>query len=91
VDELESIIRQTIVERLALPRAIKQIAIDAPLFGPKGDGGLDLDSLDSLEIMAALSDRFNLALDDVSPGDFLSISSLASYLRRHGVVDEASR
>lgn len=89
MSELESIVRETIVERLGLSGS-RQITSDAPLFGPKSDGGFDLDSLDSLEIMAALSDRFNLPLDDVGPEDVLSISSVASYLRRQGVADELS-
>ena len=84
--DLENTIRQTIVERLGIPRSM-DIGTDAPLFGTKGEGSLALDSLDSLEILAALSDRFNLPLDDVGPGDVLSISAVASYLRRHGVAD----
>ncbi len=88
MDRLESIIRQAIVECLEIPPSMQQIASDAPLFGPKKEGGLELDSLASLEILAALSDRFGLALDDVEPPDFRTIASLADYLRRHGVETE---
>lgn len=86
--KLESTIQQTIVECLEMPPSMQQIELDAPLFGPKREGGLELDSLASLEIIAALSDRFDLPLDDVEPNDFRTISALADYLRRHGVAGE---
>ena len=85
---LESIIQQLIIECLEIPPSLQQIEVEAPLFGPRKDGGLELDSLASLEILAALSDRFGLPLDDVEPEDFRTISSLADYLRRHGAQSE---
>lgn len=88
MDHLESIIQQAIVECLELPPSLQQIELESPLFGKRKEGGLELDSLASLEIMAALSDRFDLPLDDVEPADFRTISSLADYLRRHGVESE---
>ena len=68
-----------------LPVAPTELPADASLFAPQFAGGMELDSLASLEIMAAISDRFQLPLDDMEPADFTNISSLADYLRRHGV------
>jgi acyl carrier protein len=85
--EFEDVIRELMAERLTLPIDSKDISFDASLFG--GDttaGDLGLDSLASLELSAALSDRFQILLDDVEPADFRSIRTLADYLRRHGVT-----
>jgi acyl carrier protein len=82
---LEEAIRQIIVDRLGIAAAPEQIPADASLFAPAHAGGLELDSLASLEIIAATSDRFQLPLDDIEPSDVESISTLADYLRRHGV------
>lgn len=81
MDPIESTIHQIIIERLAVP---DNIAANTPLFVPAVSGGIGLDSLASLEIVAAVSDRFQLPLDDVEAADFVSIASLADYLRRHG-------
>jgi acyl carrier protein len=81
VDPIESTIHQIIIERLAVSHHIEA---DTPLFVPEIAGGVGLDSLASLEIIAAVSDQFQLPLDDVEAADFVSIASLADYLRRHG-------
>ena len=86
--KIEDILRKIIVERLALPISPEELPSDASLFAPQFDGGLELDSLASLEIMAAISDRFQMPLDDMEPTDFENITSLADYLRRHGIKDE---
>lgn len=81
-ERLEDVVRQTIVDRLALPLTPQSIDEHAPLFGPEAAGGLGLDSLSSLEILAALSDKFQAPLDDIEASDFYSVSALAEYLRR---------
>ncbi|MBV9440741.1 MAG: acyl carrier protein [Candidatus Eremiobacteraeota bacterium] len=74
-------------ERLTLPVPVDEISDDASLFGGDvGAGDVGLDSLASLELSAALSDRFQLLLDDVEPSDFRSIRTLADYLRRKNVA-----
>jgi acyl carrier protein len=85
---IEDILREIIVERLMLPVAPDELPADASLFAPQFDGGLELDSLASLEIMAAISDRFQMPLDDMEPTDFESVNSLAEYLRRQGIKDQ---
>jgi acyl carrier protein len=84
---VESVIQQLIVERLMLPIRPSEIRIDAPLFGASGSGGLELDSLSSLELIAAVSQQFDLPLDDVEPADLYSVASIAAYLKRHGVKE----
>jgi acyl carrier protein len=82
-DRLEDTIRRTIVDTLALAVAPESIDESAPLFGPESAGGLGLDSLTSLEILAAFSDKYQSPLDDIEASDFYSVSTLADYFRRH--------
>ena len=77
--------RESIVESLELPTPPAEIGLEAPLFGPTSAGGLGLDSLASLEILTALSMRTDLPFDDIEAADFRSVSTLADYIRRHGV------
>jgi acyl carrier protein len=87
---LEDVIRQAIVESLSLPVTPDSIDENAPLFGPEAAGGLGLDSLSSLEILAALSDRVQSPLDDIEASDFYSVSTLAEYLRRQTIENQAA-
>lgn len=80
-------IQQLIVERLMLPIQPEQIAVDAPLFGSSTSGGLGLDSLSSLELIAAISEKYDLPLDDVGPSDLQNIASITEYLKRNGVEE----
>ena len=87
MNSIENILQEIIVARLMLPVSPSDLPLDSSLFAPQFAGGLELDSLASLEIMAGISDRFQLPLDDMVPTDFQNIASLADYLRRHGVQD----
>lgn len=82
MDRYEDVVRRTIVESLGLQIAPESIDETAPLFGPESAGGLGLDSLSSLEILAALSDKFQSPLDDIEASDFYSVAGIAEYLRR---------
>ncbi|WP_395090948.1 phosphopantetheine-binding protein [Armatimonas sp.] len=84
---IERTIQEIIVERLELPVSPEEIGVDAPLFWDASQGGLGLDSLSSLELLAGLSERFGLPMEDVETQDFRSIQTLADYLRRHGIED----
>jgi len=86
---IEEALSGILVERLGLPPDMAPVSADLSLFAPVSAGGLELDSLSSLEIVASLAERFNLPIDDIEPEDFRSISTLADYLRRHGVSDDA--
>jgi acyl carrier protein len=54
------------------------------LFAPLDGGGLGLDSLASLEIIAGLSSELGLPFDDVSDADLRSTTALAAYVERCG-------
>jgi acyl carrier protein len=86
---LENQIRRLICERLDL-QIPDAFAMSAPLFAPQDVGGLELDSLASLEVIAALSDHYNLPMDDIEPSEVMSISALAKYLSDRGVPVNAS-
>lgn len=88
MNSIENILQEIIVARLMLPVTPADLSVDSSLFAPQSAGGMELDSLASLEIMAAISDRFQMPLDDMVPTDFQTIASLADYLRRRGVKDE---
>jgi acyl carrier protein len=85
VEAIEDVVRQIIVERLELPIKPSEIDVNARLFGPASVGGLELDSLSSLELLTGLSDTYKLPLDDIATEDFKTVKTLADYLRRHGV------
>jgi acyl carrier protein len=84
MDTTEQVIVEILTDRLGLPFEAVQAGVNASLFAPISAGGLELDSLASLEIISALSERFGLALDDIEPEDFQNVSTLANYVRRQG-------
>ena len=78
--ELEERIRQTILESVEVDGlTAADLPADAPLFGD----GVGLDSIDALEIGAALRKRFQVKFKANSAENkvhFRSISSLASFI-----------
>ena len=79
-------LKQFIVRRLRLERVDPEtIADDAALFG-RGDGGLDLDSIDLLELVVGLEKEYGLKIADVAEGRraLASVASLAGYVGRRG-------
>lgn len=61
-----------------------QIADDAPLFGA---GGLELDSIDALELVVMLEKNYGIVIKDMEEGRpaFQSISTLTAFVnaKRH--------
>ena len=61
-----------------------QIADDAPLFGA---GGLELDSIDALELVVMLEKNYGIVIKDMEEGRpaFQSIQTLAAFVnaKRH--------
>lgn len=86
VTSLEGVVRDLIVKRLDLHLEPSEIADDTPFFAPASAGGLEIDSLSSLEILSVLADHFQMPLDDIEPANFHSIKTLSDYLRAHGVA-----
>ncbi|WP_216695617.1 acyl carrier protein [Dietzia psychralcaliphila] len=70
-------IKEMIVERLDLPITPAWITDDQPLFGR----GLELDSLDVLELYVAIEAEFDVALYDSEMTVFGSVSRLAETVR----------
>lgn len=74
-------VKSCIIERLELPMKPEEFADDAPLFAPVVAGGLELDSLSSIEIVVGLSREFGLQLDEVPKEAFSSVRTLSRYLQ----------
>jgi acyl carrier protein len=77
--ELCSKIKEMIVERLDLPVEVNWITDDQPLFGR----GLELDSVDALELVASIEYEFDVAVEDDDVGVFGSVNTIADYIERH--------
>ena len=79
-DTLHEELKELIVETLALEDVVPaEIKTDAPLFGD----GLDLDSIDALEIAMVIEERFNVLVDDdpeKNQAIFASIRSIATFI-----------
>lgn len=79
-ETLPSEIKQLIIDVLALEDIeIAGIDTDAPLFG----AGLELDSIDALEIAIALEDRYGVTIgEDLDKNEslFASVASLAAFV-----------
>ena len=73
-------LKELLIETLALEDVTPaEIKTDAPLFGE----GLDLDSIDALEIAMVLEERFNVLVDDDPEKNqeiFASIRSIAKFI-----------
>ncbi|RRJ87586.1 acyl carrier protein [Gulosibacter macacae] len=71
--ELNSRLRALLLEGLDLPDAPEQVDFDQPLFGR----GLELDSLDTLEIVSLLEEEFGVFVSDEQRAIFGSMNKLA--------------
>lgn len=83
--QLRRQLKEFIVRRLRLARVDPAgIADDAPLFG-RGQRGLDLDSIDLLELVVGLEKEYGLKIADVAEGRkaLASVASLAAYVSDH--------
>lgn len=84
--ELKRALKALVVEELDLrDRAAEDIDDDAPLFGE----GLGLDSLDALQLVMAIEERFGVRIPE---GDgarvaFASIEALASFVHTHSETE----
>ncbi len=79
-EALDAELKELIVKTLALEdMAAAEIETDAPLFGD----GLDLDSIDALEIAMVLEERYGVTLGDDPEENqriFQSVRSLANFI-----------
>jgi len=88
VVDMESIkegLKELIVTRLKLEIPTAGIRNDAPLFGDGSaeEGGLSLDSVEALEMVVGIEERWGVAIEDDSvASEFYSIDTLASLVNR---------
>lgn len=80
--ELNSQVKELLVDRLALDVQPDRIADDQPLFGR----GLELDSIDTLELAMAVEDEFGVLITDDDTSTLLSVNRLVDHIVRERVV-----
>ena len=84
--ELKREIKQLIIDALNIPDVKPEDVLDsASLF--EGEGSLNIDSVDALEIVMALQKRYGVRVDDKNPGQFVirSIDTIADFVARERV------
>ena len=75
--DLNDRLKAVIVEGLDLPVSAEMIDDDQPLFGR----GLELDSLDTLEIVSLVEEEFGVYITDDDKFVFGSINSIADFIQ----------
>ena len=85
--EVKEGLKQLIVERLKLNVDPTSIKDEAPLFGAPGAndeaGGLSLDSVEALEIVVGIEEKWGVVIEDDSvANEFYSIDTLGSLVTR---------
>jgi acyl carrier protein len=77
-------LKALIVERLKLDIEPQSIKDDAPLFdAAEGKDGLSLDSVEALEIVVGIEERWGIVIqDDSVANEFYSVDSLAALVDR---------
>jgi len=80
--ELRRQIKEMLVSKLRLRLTPAEIADDQPLFGE----GLGLDSIDVLEVVAAIEKQFGVAIQSQEEGERVlkSVNSIASFILEKG-------
>jgi acyl carrier protein len=76
-------VKQLLVTGLRLTMGPEEIVDDAPIFGQSDDGrGLGLDSIDALELVVLVEERFEVAIadEDVGKRAFASVAALADFI-----------
>ena len=76
-------VKELLVSGLRLTVGAAEIHDDAPIFGQSDDGrGLGLDSIDALELVVLVEERFNLTIPDEEVGRraFASVAALAEFI-----------
>ena len=83
---IEEQVKDMIFERMRIDYVTKEeVDDDAPIFASfdsEGEG-LGLDSVDALELVVGLKEKFGLEISDEEMGIFQSIASIADYIREH--------
>lgn len=77
-EEVKATIKECLCNNLGIDAEILQY--DTPLFG---DGEIGLDSIDSLEIISFIDEKFGVAMSGVGKEHFRDVNSLAAYVCAH--------
>lgn len=72
-------IKTLIIDRLGLETAPEVVSDNQPLFGR----GLEMDSLDSLEIVVMVNNEFGVSVNDDDIEAFGSINALVDFVEAH--------
>ena len=85
--EVKEGLKQLIVDRLKLTIDPSTISNEAPLFGAPGSndeaGGLSLDSVEALEIVVGIEEKWGVVIEDDSvSNEFYSIDTLGTLVSR---------
>jgi len=75
--QLSAEVKQLLVDRLSLEVDPTMIGDDQPLFGR----GLELDSIDTLELAMAVEDTFGIAITDDDTDSLLSLNRLVDHIQ----------
>ncbi len=77
-EKLQNDVKALIIERLNLDIDASEIKVDEPLFG----NGLGLDSIDALELVVGLEQKYGISIpdEDVGREAFASVSALVDYI-----------
>ncbi|MET0551847.1 MAG: acyl carrier protein [Vicinamibacteria bacterium] len=84
IESIKSGLKSLIVERLKLERDPASILDEAPLFsGEAGGEGLSLDSVEALEIVVGIEERWGVVIEDDSvANEFYSVETLGTLVKR---------
>lgn len=74
--EVCATIKRIIVDQLCLDIPAEYITDDQPLFGR----GLELDSIDALELAVGLYDEYSITVSDGNSAIFSSVNTIADYV-----------
>jgi acyl carrier protein len=80
---LRTEVKELLVSGLRLTVKAGEIVDDAPIFGHDPQGaGLGLDSIDALELVVLVEERFNVTIpdEDVGKRAFASVAALADFI-----------
>jgi acyl carrier protein len=72
-------VKQLLVERLTLDVEPAMIGDDQPLFGR----GLELDSIDTLELAMAVEEQYGVTITDDDTDSLLSLNRLVDHVEAH--------
>lgn len=72
-------VKQLLVDRLTLDVEPAMIGDDQPLFGR----GLELDSIDTLELAMAVEEQYGVTITDDDTDSLLSLNRLVDHLEAH--------